>query len=106
MVLRQAVSNVPAMTLWTDDYLRGIHLTIMNIIHISILLFNIFRPCSLAKQGDNALGSVRQRSRPCRVQQRAKKSHYQSKVFVCVSNVCADRLLISSKIESGINHSC
>ena len=26
----------------------------------------------------------------CQVQQRAKKSHYHSKVFVCVSNNCAD----------------
>ncbi len=35
----------------------------------------------------------------CRVRQRAKKSHYQSKVFVCVSNSRADavdRLLISN----------
>ena len=33
----------------------------------------------------------------CRVQQRAKKSHYQSKVFVCVSSNrvdAVDRLLI------------
>ncbi len=29
-------------------------------------------------------------ARLCRVQQRAKKSHYQSKVFVCVSNNRAD----------------
>ncbi len=36
-------------------------------------------------------------ARLCRVRQRAKKSHYQSKVFVCVSNSRADavdRLLI------------
>ncbi len=35
----------------------------------------------------------------CRVQQRAKKSHHQSEVFVCVLNNrtdAADRLLISS----------
>ncbi len=65
-----------------------------------------YRPRS---EGDNVLGSVRpsvrpsvwvypgQRSRLCRVRQRAKKSHYQFKVFVCVPNSRADavdRLLI------------
>ena len=71
-------------------------------------------------EGDNVLGSVRPSvcalnvmgqghgqicgtqwsilgARLCRVQQRAKKSHYQSKVFVCVLNNRADgvdRLLI------------
>ncbi len=68
---------------------------------------------STAKQGDNRIGSVRLsvrlsirlsvrlfvclRSRLCRVQKRAKKNHYQSEVFVCVSNNLADavdRLLI------------
>ena len=34
--------------------------------------------------------SVCPSSRLCRVQQRAKKSHYQSKVFVCVSSNLAD----------------
>ena len=37
------------------------------------------------------------RARLCWVHQRAKKSHYQSRVFFCVSNYCADevdRLLI------------
>ena len=28
----------------------------------------------------------------CRVRQRAKKSHYQYKVFVCVSNNCVDAI--------------
>ncbi len=79
---------------------------------------------ALAKQGDNVLGSVRPSPRQCalsrlkvkgqgqlsgaqwlilgarlcRVQRRAKKSHYQSRVFVCVSNNCTDagdRLLIA-----------
>ncbi len=39
-------------------------------------------------------------SQLCQVQHRAKKSHYQSMVFVCVSNNRADvvdRLLISSE---------
>ncbi len=55
---------------------------------------------STAKQGENALGSVRLSvcmsklsclgARLCRVQQRAKRSHYQSKMFVCVSTYCAD----------------
>ncbi len=38
-------------------------------------------------------------ARLCRVQQRAKKSHYQSEVFVCVSSNRADavdRLLIGN----------
>ncbi len=55
---------------------------------------------ALAKQGDNRIGSVHpsvsQRSHG-RVQQRAKKSHYQFKVFVSVSNNrtdAVDRLLI------------
>ncbi len=61
---------------------------------------------STAKLGDNALGSIRLSVRPsvrlsvlsCWVQHRAKKSHYQSMVFGCVSNSHADavdRLLIS-----------
>ena len=56
-----------------------------------------YRPRS---EGDNVLGSVRPSdlSRLNRVQQRAKKSHYQSTEFVCVSNCRADvvdRFLIS-----------
>ena len=53
-----------------------------------------YRPRGLAQQGDNALGSVRLLRLSVRVfvsalpsepfDQRAKKSHYQSKVFVCV----------------------
>ena len=71
-------------------------------------LVTSYRPRSLAKQGDNALGSVRLSVRPsvcpsvclsvCALtQKRAKKSHYQSMEFVCVSNNHADavdRLLI------------
>ncbi len=52
---------------------------------------------ALAKQGDNVLGSVRpsvcmsvRLSVSVRVQQRAKKGHYQSEEFVCVSNNRAD----------------
>ena len=40
--------------------------------------------------------------RLCRVQQRAKKSRYQSEVFVCVSTHCrdaVDRLLMSDVME-------
>ena len=54
---------------------------------------NYYRPHSLVKQGDNALGSIRLSVCPsplCRVQQRAKKSHYQTMVFVCVSNNRSD----------------
>ncbi len=69
-----------------------------------------YRPRS---EGDNVLGSVRPSVRPsvsaltaepsilgarlCQVQQRAKRSYYQPKVFVCVSNNhvdAVDRLLI------------
>ncbi len=53
-----------------------------------------YRPRS---EGDNVLGSVRPSVRPLtaepfdlRVVQRAKRSHYQSEVFVCVSNNHAD----------------
>ncbi len=45
----------------------------------------------------------------CRVRQRAKKSHYQSKVFVCVSNSRADAvdrllILLSYFFEERNNH--
>ena len=43
-------------------------------------------------------------ARLCRVQQRAKKSHYQSRVFVSVSNNRADavdRLLIHHTVSPG-----
>ena len=53
-----------------------------------------YRPRS---EEDNVLGSVRPSVRLCRVQQRAKKSYYQSRVFVCVSSNrmdAVDRLLI------------
>ncbi len=55
-------------------------------------------------EGDNVLGSPSVHlsvsaepfdllgTRLCRVRQRAKKSHYQSKVFVCVSNSRADEV--------------
>ncbi len=58
--------------------------------------FVIIDRVALAKQGDNVLGSVRLSVRLsvcawiCRVQQRAKKGHYQSEEFVCVLNNRAD----------------
>ncbi len=71
-----------------------------------------YRPRS---EGDNVLGSVRPsvclsvRSLPLswlnRVQQRAKRGHYQSEVFVCVLNNRADavdRHLISIKINGAL----
>ncbi len=48
---------------------------------------------SLAKKGDKVLGSVRTSVRPpirLWTLSQLKKSHYQSKVFVCVSNNCTD----------------
>ncbi len=67
---------------------------------------------ALAKQGDYGIGSVcpsvclsfrslLAEPRLCRVQQRAKKSDYQSAEFVCVSNCRADavdRLLILHEV--------
>ncbi len=49
----------------------------------------IINHVALAKQGDNVLGSIRQSVCALTAEQRAKKSHYQSRVFVCVSNNCA-----------------
>ncbi len=43
-----------------------------------------YRPCSIVKQGDNALGIVPPFVCPP-VCSNEQKSHYQSKVFVCVS---------------------
>ena len=71
--------------------------------HLTIFIDRIV----LAKQGDNVYGSIRPSVHPsvcaltaeqfdplgaqlCRVQQRAKKNHYQCRVFVCVSNNRAD----------------
>ncbi len=75
---------------------------------------------STAKRGDNVLGSTRPSvclfvclfvcallsepfdllgARLCRVQQRAKKSHYQSKVFVCVP-VISGRMRIIARMRS------
>ncbi len=92
-----------------------------DVCHDKIDLWPWYSVClSTMKRGDNALGSVRpsvclfvcpsspvcrisgaQRSILgawlCRTQQRAKKSYYQSKMFVCVSTNRADavdRLLI------------
>ncbi len=66
-----------------------------------------YRLRSLAKQGDNALGIVHLSIRQWMLSHlssalpsAAKKSHYQSKAFVCVSNNCADavdRLLIQER---------
>ncbi len=76
--------------------------------NIKYILTHIYQPPS---KGDNVLGSVRlsvgvQRSilgaRLCRVQQRAKKSDYQTTVFVCVLNNCmdaVDQLLIKNHIS-------
>ena len=44
---------------------------------------------ALAKQGDNILGSVRLSVRQCALSPLNRlKSHYQSRVFVCVSRGC------------------
>ena len=77
-----------------------------------------YRPCSLAKQGDNALDSVRPSVHPSvcppvsaltpgqvpmfgvqwwNKNEKNREGHYQSEVFVCVSTIsrgCVDRLLI------------
>ncbi len=61
------------------------------------------RSHSLAKQGDNTLGSVRLSVRPSEDTLTAKKS--QSKVFVCVFNnlmVAVDRLLMTGYCDMTI----
>ncbi len=61
------------------------------------ILNYFYRPCSLAKQGDNALGSVCPSVSALTPEEEQRKAKEESKVFVCVSSNCADavdRLLI------------
>ena len=97
---------------------------LINIRVISLATINVYKRFiiiiidreALAKKGDNALGSVRPSVRQsvrsfvclfaCRYRgsalpsaARSNKSHYQSKVFVCVS-IIMGRILIIARMRS------
>ncbi len=76
---------------------------------MTLQLVDNYRPRSLAKQGDNVLGSVRPSVRPA-VDIRglallsaamSNNHHYQSKVIVCVS-VISDRNICNIHVDAHI----
>ncbi len=61
--------------------------------------------CPSVRPSVTALAAEPLVARLCRVQQRTKKSHYQSQVFVCVSSYltdAVDRLLIQVTLGLGL----
>ncbi len=73
-------------------------------VHLSVRPFVRLSVSALTAEPFDLLGA-----RLCRVRQRAKKSHYQAKVFVCVSNSrmdAVDRLFVKYNHLHNITSTC